>query len=66
MKSITKFAFALVASLLFLPAYLSAAPAPGAEHPAYLHALTDLRHARAHLERPGGGERKEQERRAIE
>lgn len=26
---------------------------PG-KHPAYLHALTDLRHARAHLERRGG------------
>ena len=26
---------------------------PG-HHPAYLHALTDLRHARAHLERRGG------------
>jgi hypothetical protein len=27
---------------------------PG-KHPAYLHALSDLRHAKAHLERPGGG-----------
>jgi len=26
---------------------------PG-KHPAYLHALTDLRHARAHIERRGG------------
>ena len=34
---------------------LAAAPAAAvaAEHPAYLHALTDLRHARAHLERGG-------------
>jgi hypothetical protein len=33
----------------------AAAPAPaptGKDHPAYLHALVDLRHARAHLERP--------------
>ena len=38
---------------------LAAAPSalradqPG-KHPAYLHALTDLRHARAHIERRGG------------
>jgi hypothetical protein len=42
-----------------------AAPAPGREHPAYLHALTDLRHARAHLQRPDGGELREQEKKAI-
>jgi hypothetical protein len=66
MNNLTKFAFAMVAVLLFIPAYVSATPAPGRDHPAYLHALTDLRHARAHLERPGGGERKEQERKAIE
>ena len=53
---------------LFAPVYTSvtAAPAAGREHPAYLHALSDLRDARAHLERPGGGERKEQERKAVE
>jgi hypothetical protein len=34
-------------------------------HPAYLHALTDLRTARAHLERPGHGVLKEEENRAI-
>jgi hypothetical protein len=66
MKSLTKFAFAMLAVLLFVPAYGSATPEPGRDHPAYLHALTDLRHARAHLERPGGGERKEQEIKAIE
>ncbi|MGA9529797.1 MAG: hypothetical protein WBS24_16920 [Terriglobales bacterium] len=32
-------------------AALSLADEPG-RHPAYLHALTDLRHARAHLENP--------------
>lgn len=38
---------------------------PG-RHPAYLHALTDLRHARAHLERRGGdAEMKWDERTAI-
>ncbi|MGA3024592.1 MAG: hypothetical protein ABSF98_07475 [Bryobacteraceae bacterium] len=34
-------------------------------HPGYLHALADLRHARAHLERPNHGELREQEREAI-
>ncbi len=43
----------------------TAAPAPGKDHPAYLHALTDLRHARAHLQRPDGGELREQEKKAI-
>lgn len=68
MKSLTKFAIAALAAMLFAPVYSSvtAAPAAGREHPAYLHALSDLRDARAHLERPGGGERKEQERKAIE
>jgi hypothetical protein len=40
--------------ILFLVAVCSAltfADEPG-RHPAYLHALTDLRHARAHLESP--------------
>jgi len=38
---------------------------PG-HHPAYLHALTDLRHARAHLERRGGNaEMKWDEKTAI-
>ncbi len=30
-----------------------AAPPPPESHPAYLHAIADLRHSRAHLERPG-------------
>ena len=38
--------------LAVAPAVLRA-DQPG-KHPAYLHALTDLRHARAHLERRGG------------
>jgi hypothetical protein len=68
MKSVTKFAIAVVAAMLFAPVYnsVTAAPAAAREHPAYLHALSDLRDARAHLERPDGGERKEQERKAIE
>jgi hypothetical protein len=65
MKSIYKLMLVVSALLLFVPGHSSAKPAPGREHPAYLHALTDLRHARAHLQRPDGGELKEQEKKAI-
>jgi hypothetical protein len=41
---------AVIAFLLAVCATLTFADEPG-RHPAYLHALTDLRHARAHLER---------------
>ncbi|HUA14670.1 MAG TPA: hypothetical protein VMG31_05180 [Verrucomicrobiae bacterium] len=47
-----------LAVALFLVAICSAltfADEPG-KHPAYLHALSDLRHARAHLERPSSME----------
>ena len=37
-------------------AFISAKPQPPKEHPADLHALTDLRHARAHLQRSDGSE----------
>jgi hypothetical protein len=65
MKSLTKFVFAMLTALLFVPAYVSATPEPGRDHPAYLHALTDLRAARANLQRPDGGELREQEKKAI-
>ena len=65
MKSLSKVAFAILAVLLFVPAYAAAKPAPPREHPAYLHALSDLREARAHLERPDHGELREQEKKAI-
>jgi tetratricopeptide (TPR) repeat protein len=65
MKSLSKLAFATLAALLFVPAYGSAKAAAPREHPAYLHALTDLREARAHLERPDHGELREQEKKAI-
>jgi hypothetical protein len=45
----TKSLMVALAASLFLPA---AAQAKGV-HPAYLHALTDLRHARAHIESRG-------------
>jgi hypothetical protein len=41
------------------------APPPPAHHPAYLHALTDLRNARAFLERPANTAVKWDEKRAI-
>lgn len=41
------------------------APPPPAHHPAYLHALADLRNARAFLERPAGAVVKWDEKRAI-
>jgi tetratricopeptide (TPR) repeat protein len=58
--------FLLSASALAVLIVLSA-PSGFAQdrHPAYLHALTDLRHARAHLERPAHGELREQEKKAI-
>jgi hypothetical protein len=65
MKSLTRLAFVMFAALLFVPAYVSASPEPGRDHPAYLHALTDLRAARANLQRPDGGELREQEKKAI-
>lgn len=64
MKLIAKvsiLAFLLAVFCSFLP---SPAAAQG-RHPAYLHALTDLRHARAHLERHDGGELRHEEKEAI-
>jgi hypothetical protein len=65
MKSIYKFALFAVALAVFVPAFSSAQPVPSPDHPAYLHALADLRHARAHLQRPDGGELRDQEKKAI-
>ena len=41
-----------LAAVLAVP-FVANADMPG-KHPAYLHALTDLRHARAHVEKRGG------------
>jgi hypothetical protein len=49
MKSYAKLIMMATFAVLLLTTF-AAADTPGA-HPAYLHALTDLRHARAHLER---------------
>ena len=47
------------------PAPPPPAPAPPQGHPAYLHALTDLRTARGYLRRPAGAMVKWDENRAI-
>lgn len=65
MRKKSQLVLALMAFLLSVPAISSARPAPPAEHPAYLHALSDLRHARAHLNLPGSGSRVEHEEKAI-
>ena len=66
MRGILKPLLAVFALLLVVPGMLSAGPAPQPQaHPAYLHALTDLRTARAHLQRPDGGELRDQEKKAI-
>jgi len=65
MKNLPKLVIAVSALVLFVPAIVAAKAQPPREHPAYLRALTDLRHARAHLQRPDGGELREQERKAV-
>jgi hypothetical protein len=58
--------FLMAACAVLLLSAFAAADIPGA-HPAYLHALTDLRHARAHLERSTPNVRVDvDEQRAIE
>jgi hypothetical protein len=58
--SVLKVLFASVTLLA-----MGASAAPPQEHPAYLHALSDLRDARAHLQRPNGGALQHQEQDAI-
>jgi hypothetical protein len=63
-KSITT----LVSTALLLALFLALSPSNAAaqgRHPAYLRALTDLRDARAHLERPDHGELRHEEKEAI-
>ena len=64
MKTLMKLAFAALLMSLSFTVSASAAPEP-ADHPSYLHALSDLRDARAHLERPDGGELHQQEKDAV-
>ena len=66
MKTTHKLALklALIASAVVLVVAVSAhaQPVPPREHPAYLHALSNLRYARALLDRPDGGELHQQEK----
>jgi|SRR5271154_5699054 len=62
----TWFKFLLTASVIaFFVSVTAVAQPPQGQHPAYLHALTDLRHARAHLQRPDHGELHDQEKKAV-
>jgi hypothetical protein len=53
-----------VLGLVALP-ILGAAAIGAQTHPAYLHALSDLRDARAHLQRPNHGALQQQEQEAV-
>jgi hypothetical protein len=64
MKSIAKLIIFAMVLALFLGIGSGKAAAQG-KHPAYLHALTDLRAARAHLEAHDGGELRHEEKEAI-
>jgi hypothetical protein len=64
MKSIARFVFPALFFAFVFALVCGNAEAQG-KHPAYLHALTDLRHARAHLQRPDGGALREEEKEAI-
>jgi hypothetical protein len=59
-RFLTPLAILLLSSGLGLASQASAA-----DHPGYLHALTDLRTARAHLQNPDSGALHEEERNAI-
>jgi hypothetical protein len=64
MKSIARLTVVALVFALFLALGSGNAFAQG-RHPGYLHALTDLRAARAHLERNDGGELRHEEKEAI-
>jgi len=64
MKSIARLAVFAFAFALLLSSGTGRATAQE-RHPAYLRALTDLRAARAHLDRHDGGELRHQEKEAI-
>jgi hypothetical protein len=65
MKTFTKSAV-IAAAIAFLVPFTSQNLRAQGKHPAYLRALSDLRDARAHLERPDGGALHAEERAAVE
>jgi len=64
MKTLVKISLIAAALAMLLPLASQKLLAEG-HHPRYMHALSDLRFARALLQRPNGGELGEQERDAI-
>ena len=64
MRSIAKLAVFALVFAMFVGFGSGNASAQG-KHPAYLHALSDLRAARAHLEVHDGGELRHEEKEAI-
>jgi hypothetical protein len=64
MKTLTRIAVIAAAIAFLLPITSQNASAQG-KHPAYIHALADLRDARAYLQRPDGGALHAQESAAI-
>jgi hypothetical protein len=55
-----------LALLLGAQANSAAAPTPAGKHPSYLHALVDLRTARAYMAHPDSGELRDPEKNAID
>ena len=64
LKFIAKALVPVFVFAMFLAVSPSNSSAQG-KHPAYIHALSDLRAARAHLERPDRGELRHEEKEAI-
>jgi hypothetical protein len=64
MKTLVKISLIAAALAMLLPLASQKLLAEG-HHPRYMHALSDLRFARALLQRPNGGELGEQERDAV-
>ena len=64
MKAVARILIPALVLALFFALGASNTLAQG-RHPAYLHALSDLRDARAHLQRPDGGHLRHEEEDAI-
>jgi hypothetical protein len=64
MKCIARITLVTLALVLLFTLHTTLVYAQG-KHPAYLHALSDLRAARAHLEHHDGGELRHEEKEAI-
>ncbi|MFY9802526.1 MAG: hypothetical protein WA211_21310 [Candidatus Acidiferrales bacterium] len=64
MKTALRLSFIALA-IVFLSSFANQPLQAQGKHPAYLHALSDLRDARAHLQRPDGGPLRAEENDAI-